>query len=117
MRLIDADALIENIRNLYCRNCDKRKGTKRGKIVFCYDIGDAPCRACNFEYAIEDLEDAPTVDAEPVRHGQWIKMSEASTWDQKRCSVCGDISCCQRSYCPNCGARMEVGDHDEADFV
>lgn len=53
----------------------------------------------------------PTIDAEPVRHGRWLRLDEAPEWDQRRCSECGDISCCQRNYCPNCGARMD-GDGD-----
>lgn len=56
---------------------------------------------------ISTLIHLPTVDAVPIRHGRWIKLRESPEWDQKRCSVCGDISCCQRNYCPNCGAKMD----------
>ena len=28
----------------------------------------------------------PTIDAEPVRHGRWLRMDEAPEWDQRRCS-------------------------------
>lgn len=59
-----------------------------------------------------EIEAAPTVDAESVRHGRWLRLDEAPEWDQRRCSECGDISCCQRNYCPNCGAKMD-GDGDE----
>lgn len=57
--------------------------------------------------AINAVEGVNTVDAAPVRHGRWLRMDEAPEWDQRRCSECGDISCCQRNYCPNCGAKME----------
>lgn len=48
----------------------------------------------------------PTVDAVPVAHGHWINDS---------CSRCGfEISQKTRSYCPNCGAKMDEEVEDEA---
>lgn len=59
--LIDRQAFIENERKLYCEDCDRRKGTKNGKPnVICYEIGEAPCRACWLDDALTDLEDFPT---------------------------------------------------------
>ena len=57
------------------------------------------------------IEDAPTVDAEPVRHGHWINhfddlFPEEST---QECSVCHAEqmgTMLNDNYCPNCGARM-----------
>jgi hypothetical protein len=55
------------------------------------------------------LDDAPTVDAVPVRHGKWIFGSTLGhSW--MKCSECcvsqdGQTLCF--SYCPNCGARMD----------
>ena len=60
-RLIDADAFIAEQQHLYCENCAKRKGMKNGKMKFVYDIGDAPCRACEIMDVLDSLEDAPTV--------------------------------------------------------
>jgi hypothetical protein len=40
-----------------------------------------------------------------------IVRAEGTEWDQRRCTICGDVSCCQRNYCPNCGAKMD-GDGD-----
>lgn len=70
MRLIDADALIHEIQSVHCNDCDRRKGTKKGKTTFVYEIGDAPCRACGIGDALDYLEDAPTVDAVPV---EWFE--------------------------------------------
>lgn len=70
------------------------------------------------------IDDAPTIDAVPVKHGKWIKMSDADGvyW---ACSECGeDIpriahydpqfdlfprleSIDRTNYCPHCGAKME----------
>ena len=69
MRLIDADATIQYLREYRCRDCDRRKGMKNGKIRFCYEIGDAPCRACYIGDTIDYFLDeaiSPTIDAVPV---------------------------------------------------
>ena len=62
------------------------------------------------EIAFHAVDDAPTIDAVPVRHGEWIL--QASGRDCK-CSVCesywipfGDEY--DYKYCPNCGARMDM---------
>ena len=62
-RLIDADAEIKQMYEKYCENCDRRRGMKDGKLTkhFVYDIGDAPCRACDTGDMIDYLEDAPTI--------------------------------------------------------
>ena len=69
MRLIDADVTIKYLREFRCKDCDRRKGMKNGKIRFCYEIGDAPCRACDIGDTVEyflDEDISPTVDAVPV---------------------------------------------------
>ena len=73
MRLIDADATIKYLREFRCKDCDKRKGMKNGKIQFCYEIGDAPCRACDIGDVIDYFLDesiSPTIDAVQVVHCQ-----------------------------------------------
>ena len=60
------------------------------------------------EYALEDLEDIPSADVAPVRHGHWIKISPAGIYE---CSECGknvmtsDIKAYE--YCHGCGAKMD----------
>ena len=57
-------------------------------------------------------ENAPAVDAEPVRHGVWLPTSDEN---KKRCSRCDVIHLIaqyphgQANYCPNCGAKMDGG--------
>jgi hypothetical protein len=90
MRLIDAEAL--------------KKKLERG-IGIC-DVSD---------YALECLEeiidDSPTIEAEPVRHGWWHRLSG----DEWNCTNCGGIICTEGSwelptmkYCDECGARMDL---------
>lgn len=67
---------------------------------------------------VEDIEDAPAADVAPVVHGQWIEDH-----DYLKCPECGvmvkwdftffDIG--NWNYCPNCGAKMDGGDNNEAD--
>lgn len=68
-----------------------------------------------------DLKNEPTIEAEPVRHGEWkewwpgscalIFTGEEMLW---QCSECdtkyADIE--GMHYCPNCGAKMR-GTTDE----
>lgn len=62
-------------------------------------------------YSQKVIDNAPTVEAEPVRHGHW-KYDKNAPY----CSNCGEEArvitpnpCC---YCPNCGAKMDRKDGD-----
>lgn len=55
------------------------------------------------------IDDAPTIDAEPVRRGRWVIEPGIGC----ECSACGfdignDLDFMEYvKYCPNCGAKME----------
>lgn len=55
---------------------------------------------------------APAIDAEPVRHGRWIRPAFDPAW--VKCSECGCyweggiVENCNMYYCPNCGAKMDA---------
>ncbi len=49
-----------------------------------------------------DVEDAPTINAEPVKHGYW-EEDMGGCW----CSCCDDVSDFSYTYCPHCGAKMD----------
>lgn len=60
------------------------------------------------------IRNAPTIDAEPVRHGHWIVMDEGITRFQ--CSACGVKNHRTRwDYCTHCGAKMDGGNENAAD--
>lgn len=67
------------------------------------------------------VDDAPAVDAEPVRHGRWERMDEYCNHSKTfRCSVCkGNVEYsyftrfCEYDYCPNCGAKMDLEVQDD----
>lgn len=64
------------------------------------------------------IRGVPAADVVPVVHGQWIEDH-----DYLKCPECGvmvkwdftffDIG--NWNYCPNCGAKMDGGDNNEAD--
>lgn len=62
MSYIDRDAFLAEQRHLYCENCARHKN---GKGKFVYDIGDAPCRACDICDVLDAVEDAPAADVVP----------------------------------------------------
>ena len=52
------------------------------------------------------IETAPTIEAEPIRHGQWIMNNP---YGIKCCSECGyGQSIGAENYCPNCGSKMDA---------
>ena len=94
-RLIDADAVLKSMEIV----SDKCKTL------------DETIIAVNM---ISIVENAPEVDAEPVRRGMWID-NNAGNHDPRdrwvKCSLCGysttDRFSKEYNYCPNCGAKME----------
>ena len=90
MRLIDADALIDSI-----REC----------VEAVHDNYESDMEQ-GYLNAIECVEEQPTVEAEPVRHGKWIEYPTADGMNQ--CSECGVLRFGESNYCPNCGARMDA---------
>ena len=99
-RLIDANNLIEEIREERCYNCRNFK--------------DMKCDYCGTADYIYMIEDMPTADVAPVVHGRWIgkpicgndncRCSECGSWHHIHANLRGEI---MQKYCPNCGAKMD----------
>lgn len=94
-RFIDANNLIEEIREERCYNCRNFK--------------DMKCDYCGTADYIYMIEDMPAADVAPVRHGRWETNSDRP--DSLICSIC---KCGfdmwkhdPHNYCPNCGAKMD----------
>ena len=57
---------------------------------------------------INTLDCAPTVDAEPVRHGRWkLDVSPYTNRWLYKCTACNSFAEYETDYCPNCGAKMD----------
>ena len=91
-RLISADALIKRL--------------KPYRVEY---SGDAFPYKMMHDAFIYEVEQEPTVDVQPVRHGKWAVPNGHS--NARVCSVCMMI--CHEdnamfyNYCPNCGAKMD----------
>ena len=76
---------------------------------------DNPAYADGWNSAIAIIEQAPTVDAVEVVHGEWSTIEDDySGLIALHCSVCNqewwfedDVPIKHYHYCPNCGAKMD----------
>ncbi len=69
---------------------------------------------------IDALENIPSADVTPVVHGRWEWLGTNRLVTDCMCGTCS--ACKVRSkyivntmLCPNCGAKMDGGDSNEAD--
>jgi hypothetical protein len=72
---INRDTFLEQKREWYCDKCDRRKNSK-GKVI--YEIGEAPCRACDIGDVLNALEDYPAADVVERKTGK--KQSRVSVY-------------------------------------
>ena len=125
MRLIDADALVEQVGSY-------------NPIKYTYEFGEV--------VTLEDINHAPTIkaisaeehaeivgklcakfaeeikDFEPIRHGHWMSYEFATDNRWRKCSVCGTADEyinilgleAIRRYCPFCGAKMDEEIEDDS---
>ena len=93
VRLIDGAALAW----YFCGACANK--------AFCAE------ESCHYYDIRRRIKSAPTIEAEPVRHGRWNEKGH--------CECCGyDMgsrvnkwtNVYDLQFCPNCGARMDGGD-------
>lgn len=118
MRLIDADALIDEIDE------EIEYGTEKYEEHF--DDADKYITK-GLRIARKDTLKQPTIDAALIKHGQW-EWEPGYVGTQARCSVCkrspigfyslpilqiGRLP--EYPFCPKCGARMDGGVEDETD--
>ena len=69
--------------------------------------------------AMQVLDELPSAEVEPVKHGRWEceirnTIDGLHTYQQFRCSVCGMTYITNTPYCPNCGAKMDAEEGEEA---
>lgn len=103
MRLIDADSLVRNI-----KKWEKYIGNYEKEIPYNEDI---------YVSIMMTIEDEPTVDAVPIKHGHYVGEADGYAngelvYDTWKCSECGcvfedEYEKPTYNYCPNCGARMD----------
>lgn len=105
MRPIDGDNAVQRIREF--AECKPRCAEE-------FYEGQG-CKACAWGKIIEIVENTPTIEAEPVVHGEWIMRG-----GKRYCSACQQRACVTRDmddfwytvgtpFCPNCGAKVDGG--------
>ena len=110
-RLIDANNLIEEIREERCYNCRNFK--------------DMKCDYCGTADYIYMIEDMPAVEAKPVVHAHWIEQEDGNLDTYYTCSSCKEDfdliagTPCENlyNYCPNCGAKMDEKEDKHEDYT
>ncbi len=95
MRLIDADKALK-----IAESYGTTHGTTLGRHSGVADI---------IHYEIAKL---PTIEAEPVRHGKWVKHG-GDKYPYYECSECGHDNNMKNPYCAYCGAKMDGGCENE----
>ena len=104
---IEREAFIADKRWLYCTDCDRRKGKKKGKYVTLYEIGEAPCKSCWANDMLEEIEAYPAADVVPV-----VRCAECKHWAESQTSAeygscdCDALLRWRDFYCAS-GAKME----------
>lgn len=91
MRLIDADVMRED-------------WLENGQNEYVYDTNAV----------LDSIDEQPTIEAEPVRHGEWVGG------ELGHCTCCGHEGCASDiwdgvhgdMFCPNCGAEMRGGTNE-----
>ena len=88
MRLIDADALVYS------------------RVRIAHE--DGTIGGYNAVVMSSEIKHAPTIEAEPVRHGKW-RFVNCATGLRCQCSECLHWvdSGADKNYCSYCGARMD----------
>lgn len=96
MRLIDADALRED-------------WLENGQNEYVYDTNAF----------LQSIDEQSTIEAEPVRHGDWIEPDGEEGTLAGTCSVCRwecrlyEDDVVGMPFCPNCGAKMDGKETDD----
>ncbi len=54
------------------------------------------------------FDEAPTIEAEPVRHGRWIFKGKSNGRSIYQCSECKNDISGSAAYCKECGAKMDL---------
>ena len=86
-------------------------------------VGGSPLSEWDTVGVVRLVANQPAADVAPVRRGEWLDLR--GDYQTAKCSFCAsqyEVTFCEESngmlfdcfkrsykYCPNCGAKMEVG--------
>ena len=107
---------MANIKEIRIGSVQTEKGKKMPKLIDANEILKSEHQHYDYmadEYyvLVRDIENAPTVDAEPVRHGRWIEERNPMMYQLLPyvwvCDQCGTAFYYKTPYCGECGAKMD----------
>lgn len=115
VRLIDANALFNDLKKSAKAAREWREETQDEEIKIRAEQAHGTFVECALR-----VKNAPTIEAEPVRHGRWKGWTTSKftgkyeDYDEPvfkdyiyyTCSECYRKSAIKELYCPNCGAKM-----------
>lgn len=118
VRLIDANALLNDLKESVKAAREWKEEAQDEEIKIRAEQSHGTFIECALR-----VKNAPTIDAEPVRHGRWKGWTTSKftgkykDYDEPEfkdyvyytCSECYRKSAIQELYCPQCGARMDGG--------
>lgn len=99
MRLIDADPLLKSY-----------------DVAWMVEYDETGCGVRRKAIPIKCVEESPTIEAEPVRHGEWgspiiVGYDGHHAIYAQPCRECGyECEIYRANFCPSCGAKMDGGD-------
>ena len=111
MRLIDADELLERLRNAEAFYKHDTAGD--------FDMG----RGLGLNEAQQKVAEQPAIEAEPVKHGRWVKhriekydnygnyTNAPGLTDCSNCNFAAYGIAEIYNFCPQCGVRMDGDDN------
>lgn len=68
------------------------------------------------QWYADKIKSIPAADVAPVRHGRWIyEPVEFSLVKDIRCSVFRRYVKVPENYCPDCGAKMDLEEPNDAE--
>ena len=107
MRLIDADAMKANLGLMAASKSN-------ADVILRNGYGQCWVPLSRF---LQLIGEAPTIEAEPVRHGRWVPIyeltSEGILPDEPMGYMCDQCKAKRRkrlNYCSDCGAKMDGGE-------
>lgn len=80
---------------------ERMRLTDADELLSLYEGEDENLRV-SLRVVKENIKDMPTIEAEPIKHGEWIGCSDGTCL----CSRCLETNE-PTNYCPNCGAKMD----------
>ena len=85
---------------------------RRGELITGAESSENALYKANDIYSA--IDNAPTADVAPVRHGRWIYHPDDlfPAESKQECSYCHEeeyVTLCNENYCPNCGAKIDGG--------